>query len=190
VLKPAVALCATAFLAFPAVTSGAGGDYVLDGGTKAQRQTVTAALAASSFDWSVVPGPITIHIVRGQPSRSIPHEIWLDANLLDAGTFAWGVVQHEYAHQVDYLLFDDATRANLLKRLGGRDWCYSVPDLPHNAYGCERFASTLAWSFWQSPDNCMRPAAHRDESSAMQPKKFRALVDGLARKMARRGGAH
>ena len=183
-------LTAGVCLVFPATTAGAGGSYKFDGGTKKERETVVAALRASSFDWSVVPGPITIHIVRGQPSRSIPHEIWLDANLLDAGRFAWGVVQHEYAHQVDYLLFDDATRANLLKRLGGEDWCYSVPDLSHDEYGCERFASTLAWSFWQSPDNCMRPSARRDESAAMQPKRFRALVDGLVRKMARRGGAH
>jgi hypothetical protein len=186
-LKAAV-LCCVAALAYPSVMSGAGGGYVIDGGTKVERQTVAEALAASTFDWSVVPGPIQIHIVRGAVSRSVPHQIWLDADLLDSGTFSWGVVQHEYAHQVDYLLFDDATRAELLKRLGGQDWCYAVAGLAHDEYGCERFASTLAWAFWPSRENCMRPSSRNDESAAMEPKKFRALVDGLVHAtLARRG---
>src|SRR5882724_13446431 len=111
-------LVAAACLAYPTATSGAGGSYTFDGGTKKERETVVAALRASSFDWSVIPGPIAIHIVEGEPSRSIPHEIWLDADLLQAGEFAWGVVQHEYAHQVDYLLFDETQRTLLLKLLG------------------------------------------------------------------------
>ena len=172
-------LTAAACLASPATTAGAGGGYRFDGGTKQQRETVVAALRASSFDWSVVPRPITIHTVDGEPSRSIPHEIWLDADLLDAGEFAWGVVQHEYAHQVDYLLFDETERSLLLKRLGGRDWCYGTPGLAHDQYGCERFASTLAWSFWPSAENSMRPTGRRDESAAMAPAKFRALVSRL-----------
>ena len=150
------ALTAATCLAFPAATAGAGaGGYTFDGGTKQQRGTVIAALEASSFDWSVIPGPIAIHIVKGEPSRSIPREIWLDADLLDAGEFAWGVVQHEYAHQVDYLLFDETQRALLLKRLGGRDWCYGTPGL-----------------------------AHGDESAAMAPARFRALVSRLTRSTA------
>ena len=177
-------LTAAACLAFPATTAGAGGSYTFEGGTKKERETVGAAPRASSFDWSVIPGPIAIHIVEGEPSRSIPHEIWLDADLLDAGEFAWGVVQHEFAHQVDYLLFGEAQRALLLKRLGGRDWCYGTPGLPHDQYGCERFASTLAWSFWPSPENSMRPAGRRDESAAMAPAKFRALVSRLTRQTA------
>jgi len=178
VLHRLAVVTAVAGLAFPAATAGAGGarGYTFDGGTKQERETVVAALRASSFDWSLVPGPIAIHIVEGEPSRSIPHEIWLDADLLDAGEFAWGVVQHEYAHQVDYLLFDKERRALLLKRLGGRDWCYGTPGLAHDQYGCERFASTLAWSFWPSLENSMRPTSRRDESAAMAPAKFRALV--------------
>jgi hypothetical protein len=163
-------------LAFPAATGAAGDGYTFDGGTKKERKTVVEALRASSFDWTVVPGPIVIHIIAGEPSRSIPREIWLDADLLDAGEFAWGVVQHEHAHQVDYLLFDDAQRALLLRELGGSDWCYGEPGLAHDQYGCERFASTLAWSFWPSPENSMRPSHPRDESAAMAPAKFRALV--------------
>lgn len=188
-LRRLVVLIAAASLALPAATAGAGGaapSYTFDGGTRKERETVVAALRASSFDWSVVPGPIVIHIVDGEPSRSIPREIWLDGDLLNAGEFAaWGVVQHEYAHQVDYLLFDDAERALLLKRLGGRDWCYGKPGLTHDQYGCERFASTLAWSFWPSPENSMRPTVRRDESAAMAPAKFRALVSRLTREATR-----
>ena len=175
-LGRAAALLATASLAIPAGSGGADNGYAFDGGTPVQRQTVAAALEASSFDWQLVPGRVTIHIRRGAPSTSIPREIWLDADLLDAGRFAWGVVQHEYAHQVDYLLFDDATRARLLEQLGGLDWCYSVPSLRHGDYGCERFASTFAWSFWPSPANCMRPTRRGDESGAMAPAAFRALI--------------
>lgn len=175
------ALCAAASLVLPAAAIPAGGSYVFDGGTRAQRQAVIFALEASSFDWDVVPGPIVVHIVRGAASEAAPGEIWLDADLLDAGRFAWGVVQHEYAHQVDYLRLDDAQRARLLELLGGRDWCYGVTGLRHAEYGCERFASTLAWSYWQSPDNCMRPTSPRDESAALPTRQFKTLLGSMLR---------
>jgi hypothetical protein len=183
-LQRTAVLIAAACLTYPATTAGAGGAYTIAGGTRAQRETVVAALQASSFNWNVVPGPVAIHIVDGGPSRSLPREIWLDGDLLDAGEFAWGVVQHEYAHQVDYLLLDDAQRAQLLQQLGGRDWCYGTPGLAHDQYGCERFASTFAWSFWPSPENSMRPAGRGDESAAMAPARFRALVLRLTSRTA------
>ena len=165
-------------LVVPSIATGAGGLYVVDGGTPAERHTVDAALAASSFDWSLVATVISIHVVRGADSFAIPGEITLDADLLDAGTFAWGVVQHEYAHQVDYSRFDGELRAQFLKLLGATTWCYgTAPVLPHAVYGCERFASTLAWSYWQSPDNCMKPTSPTDESAAMSPRRFRAVLD-------------
>jgi hypothetical protein len=136
-------------------------------------------LQASSFDWNVVPGPITIHIVRGADSGALPGAIWLDADLLDAGTFAWGVVQHEYAHQVDYLVLTDEQRNRLMPLLGVSGWCYEVAVLPHAAYGCERFASMLAWSYWPSPENCMKPEGPGDESAATSPRRFRAVLDAL-----------
>jgi len=179
-------LVAAAFLGLPTTTSGAVRSYTFDGGTKKERETVVAALEASSFDWTLIPGSDAIHIVRGEPSRSLPREIWLEADLLDAGEFAWGVVQHEFAHQVDYLLLDDAQRVLLLRELGGRDWCYSVPGLAHDQYGCERFASTLAWSFCPSQKNSMRPTHHGDESAATTPAKFRALVSKLTSRTAGR----
>jgi hypothetical protein len=179
VLGNKIALCAVICLAFPSGTSGATTGYSFIGGTRAQRQTVVAALEASSFDWRLLPEPITVHIARGVESHSVPREIWLDANLLASDTFAWGVVQHEFAHQVDYLLLDDKRRTLLLDLLGGRDWCYDVPGLPHDQYGCERFASTLAWAFWPSKENCMRPTGSRDESAALPPARFRALIASL-----------
>ncbi len=113
------------------------------------------------------------------PPTARAGEIWLDANLLDAGTFARGGVQHEYAHEVDYFLLDDVRRARILPLLGGSAWCYDVAILPHAQYGCERFASTLAWSYWPSADNCMKPEGRGDESAAMPPRRFRAFLDAL-----------
>ena len=174
-------------LLLPSTARTDGGLYVLDGGTRAERHAVVAALAASSFDWSLVPAVVTIHIVRGADSFAIPGEITLDANLLDAGTFAWGVVQHEYAHQVDYLRLSDELRARFLTLLGATEWCYgTAPALPHASYGCERFASTLAWSYWQSPENCMRPTSPGDEAAAMPPKRFRGALDAALGQSARK----
>jgi hypothetical protein len=138
-----------------------------------------SALEVSSFDWDVVPGPITIDIARGIDSSAVRGHIWLDADLLDAGSFAMGVVQHEYAHQVDFFLFDDFVHAQLLTELGAADWCGETPDVPHSAHGCERFASTLSWAYWPSRENCMRPISAKDESAAMEPRRFRVLMQSL-----------
>jgi hypothetical protein len=179
VLARAALLFAAVALAVPARASAGGGRYTLVGGTRSERQTVVAALEASSFDWDLVRERITIEIVRGIDSQALPGRIWLDANLLDTGTFAWGVVQHEYAHQVDFALLDDALRARLLPLLGGNVWCYTTPVVADGDYGCERFASTLAWSYWPSPSNCMKPEWRGDESSALPPRRFRALLAAL-----------
>jgi hypothetical protein len=181
VIRAAACTAATlaAFL-LPAAAHAAGGRYVIDGGTQGERRAVVAALNASSFDWDAVEVKVDIHIVRGLDSYSTPGAIWLDADLLDAGTFAWGVVQHEYAHQVDYLRFDDSIRARFMRLLGASQWCYgAAPLLAHAAYGCERFASTLAWAYWPSPDNCMKPSSPIDESAAMSPRRFRAALDAV-----------
>jgi hypothetical protein len=162
-----------------------GGNYVFDGGTPQQRSTVRAALDASSFDWSLIPAQVTIHIVHGHASAATAGEIWLDPDLLNARRFAWGTIQHEYAHQVDFFLLDDAKRAQLQSALGGSNWCYGVPGLQHSEYGCERFASTLAWSYWQSSQNAMRPSSPQDESAAMAPRAFRDLLARLLRSGAR-----
>jgi hypothetical protein len=169
-------LCA---LAAPGLAHAGGGAYVFDGGTPRQRSAVHAALEASSFDWGLVPVTITVHIKPGVESEATRGNIWIDTDLLASGRFAWGVVQHEYAHQVDYFLLDDDKRAQLLAALGGSSWCDEGAGLAHAAYGCERWASTLAWAYWPSPDNSMRPTAPGDESAAMAPAKFRALLAEL-----------
>jgi hypothetical protein len=154
----------------------AGGSYTFAGGTAKQQATVRSALAASSFDWSVLPRQVVVHIGPVGSSYSEAGHVHLDSALLDSGRFSWGVVQHEFAHQVDFLLFDEATRAMLNRALGGSDWCYGVPGLAHSAYGCERFASELAWAYWPSADSSMSPAATSGESSAMSPAQFRTLL--------------
>jgi hypothetical protein len=188
-LGRAAFVCALVALALPAWANAGGGHYTFVGGTRGERQTVVSALEASSFDWSLVRTRITIEIVRGLDSQTVPGTIWLDADLLDAGTFSWGVVQHEYAHQVDCALLDAATRMQLLSALGGSTWCYTTIDLPHVDYGCERFASNLAWAYWPSPENCLRPEWPGDESSALPPRRFRTLLDSLLgrRSVGRRG---
>lgn len=161
----------------PSAANAAGGHYHVDGGTRAERAQIAAALNASSFDWSIVSGEIDIHVARGTGSYATPGQIWLDADLLDADRFSWGVVQHEYAHQVDFFCLTDADRAELQTLLGGQAWWSSPTDgLLHSQLTAERFASTLAWSYWPSPDNVMRPLKPTDESAAMPSAPFRALL--------------
>jgi hypothetical protein len=178
ILIPLLAAFAAA-LVIPTGAFAIGGNYVISGGTDYQQQQVRQALAVSTFDWSVVPAKVTITIGGSQSSESVPGQIWISSKLLNSGQFSWGVVQHEYAHQVDFFLFDDATRASLELLLGANDWCYEVSGLQHAQHGCERFASTLAWAYWPSSQNCMRPAGSNSESAAMAPAAFRAVVARL-----------
>jgi hypothetical protein len=169
-------LCA---LALSGVAQAAGGNYVFDGGTPKQQMQVRSALDASSFDWNLVPAQVTIHLAPNTDSYARRGHIYIDSNLLSAGRYAWAVVQDEYAHQIDFYLFDDATRATLNTHLGGKDWCYGVLGFGHSEYGCERFASTLVWSYWPSKDNTYKPTSKDDESAAIAPAKFRALMTDL-----------
>jgi hypothetical protein len=172
-------LSATCFFAFAQSALAGGGNYAFAGGTPKQQATVHSALEASSFSWSLIPSAITIHIGSFGDSYSTYGQVYLDASLLDSGRFAWGVVQHEMGHQVDFFLFDDATRAQLLQLLGGKDWCYSISGLKHSDYGCERFASELAWAYWPSPDNSMKPTSSTDEGGATPAAQFRAVLTQL-----------
>jgi hypothetical protein len=182
-------LCLGALL--PGTAHAAGSRYGVDGGSRAERAQVASALAASSFDFDVVAPQVTVHLARGVVSHAEPGQIWLDTDLLHAGIFSWAVVQDEFAHQVDFLLFDDTTRAQLTQALGGKTWCHTTnPGLRHGDYGCERFASTLVWAFWPSQSNAYRPTRAGDESAAMKPAPFRALVTRLvAERLAARGAA-
>jgi hypothetical protein len=157
----------------------AGGSYTVVGGTPKEQATVHAALDASSFNWGLIPSQITINVGSFGSSYSTYGQVFIDGSLLDAGRFSWGVVQHEMGHQVDFFLLDDAKRQILEQALGGKDWCYSVAGLKHSDYGCERFASELAWAYWPSPDNAMRPTAAGNEGAEMPVAQFRALLAGL-----------
>lgn len=170
---------ASCFGAWSPSALAAGGSVEVTGGTPGERAAVRAALAASSFDWGVIPRTITIHIGSYPGSYSTYGDIYIDGTLLDSGRWAWGVVQHEMGHQVDFFLFDDAKRATMLALLGGKDWCSSIQGLKHSDHGCERFASELAWAYWPSPDNSMRPAAPGDEAGFVPAAQFRAVLAGL-----------
>jgi hypothetical protein len=162
-------------LALSGVAQAAGGRYVFVGGTAKQQTQVRKALNVSSFDWSVVPAQIKVHIAAGFDNEATPGEIWLDSNVLNSGKFSWGIVQHEYAHQVDFFVLNDSQRAELGARLGGVSWWQSG-SVSHEQLSSERFASTLAWSYWQSKANSLRPTSKSDESAAMAPAKFRSML--------------
>jgi hypothetical protein len=174
-----IAFCALLVtLLAPGRALAVGGNYAFDGGTALEQAQVRAALDVSAFDWSLVPARITIHIRHGLDSEATRGDIWLDADLVDSGQFAWATIQHEYAHQVDYFLLGEAERSSLTHTIGAATWW---PDgtHPHAALGCERFASTLAWAYWPTHANALRPASRRDEAGAVPPAQFRALVAQL-----------
>jgi hypothetical protein len=165
---------AAAALALAGGAQAAGGSYTFDGGTRAQQSQVRAALNASAFNWSVVPQPVAIHIARGFDNEATPGNIWLDADLLDAGRFAWGIVQHEYAHQVDFFLLTEAHRAALAPVVGGSAWWGE--ELAHGSMSGERFASSIAWAYWPNGANSMKPANAVDEAGSIVPAAFRAQL--------------
>jgi hypothetical protein len=176
------ALVAALALAHAGEAHAAGGRYRFDGGTAYQRSQVRGALAASSFKWNRVRATVTIYIEAGVMSHSTRGEIWLDADLLDSGRFAWATVQDEYAHQVDFFLLTPQMRATLQSALGAKAWCYendAVQD--HSDQGCERFTSMVPWAYWRSKDNAYEagrvssdgpgeiPGSARSPPSALDP---------------------
>jgi hypothetical protein len=170
-----ISLAAVALGVAPAAFAS-GGHYVFDGGSQAEQAQVTGALNASAFPWDIVPGPVVVHIGRGVASHAAPNQIWLDANLLDAGRFAWGVVQHEYAHEVDFAVLTDATRAKLHALLHGTSWWGGEG---HSELDSERFADLIAWAYWTSPDNVLKPQSALDEGGQVPPAAFRVALTAL-----------
>ena len=161
----------------PDANAAARGGYSFDGGTPRERATVRSALEASAFDWNVISGHVTVHI-RAGGCDAAKGQIWLDPAMLAYGRNAWGVIQHEFAHQVDFFLFDNRTRRKLTRLLGAKAWWPGVGGLPHDKYGAERFASTLAWAYWPSPHNSLFRHAHA-EATAMPVLRFRRMMDAL-----------
>ena len=159
-------------LALVADASAGGGNYVFDGGSASARAQVRAALDASSFPWDLVPVEVTIHIEPGRAPAASPGEIWLDRRLLASGQFAWGIVQHEYAHQVAFFSLGRRARAFVTRVLGARGWCYERPGLDHDDHACERFASMLARAYSRVPTS----TGHVPAPSRMRPARFRSVV--------------
>lgn len=178
-------LVAVSLLA-PAEALAKGGQFVFEGGNAFQRTQVSKALSVSRFDWNLVPLS-TVHIKKGIDSYALPGHIYLNADLLNAGMFSWGVIQHEYAHLLDFALLDEPARTSLLPRLGATDWWLGEY---HDERGVERFASTLAWAYWPVPDNAMKPQRPGDESSAMKPLAFRTMLKKLLIARGVKGAEH
>jgi len=174
----AVVACA---LWCPATAPASVGPVVFDGGSPAEQTQVINALQASSFDWRVLPEPITVHVGSfAAGGFATPGAVFLDSGLLDSGEFSWGTVQHEFAHEVDFLLLHKEDHTELEAALHARDWCYEVPALSHADQGCERFASELSWAYWPSSENAMSPSdIGGGESTGMPPAAFRALLAEL-----------
>jgi hypothetical protein len=173
----------TAFLAAAGDAFPAGGHYVFAGGSPEARLQVRAALDRSAFDWDVVPGPITIRITDCGCAGSRPGEVVLDERLLTASPlgprYAWGIVQHEYAHQLDFLVLDQADRYRLSRRFGARAWCTDVAGFRHDDYGCERFATLVAWAYWRSAANVQRPDWRPAAAPTLRRAAVRAFVARL-----------
>ena len=184
--KTLLALATFVALTFTSPAHAGGGDYVFDGGGRAARAQVRAALDASAFPWGTVPVQVTIHIEPGVRPHSTVGEIWLDPALLRTGRFSWGIVQHEYAHQVAFFLVDRDERRRLTRLLAGRSWCYDAARRHHDEQACERFASALAWTYWPSRFNTERPTGATGARAAVPPRAFKRVIARLLRAPAAR----
>lgn len=179
-----------AALIFAGTAAAKGGSFAFDGGTPFEQQQVTQALAVSSFDFSQVTQAITVHIVPStdphlaggtEAGYSTPGDVWLSTYWLEFGQLGWGIVQHEFAHEIDYYVLTDAQRADLLKHLdpsgSTTSWCDHAA--LYEARPCEWFASELAYAFWPSDANIQAPNYTGNLSGHMTPTAFRAELDSL-----------
>jgi hypothetical protein len=180
-----VVLAAFVALAVPARAGAADVALEFSGGSDEARAEVIAALDASAFDWSLIGRPVTVQILGCGCAGSRPGVVVLDETMLASSpygrAYTWGIVQHEFAHQVWWYALDDARRSDLRALLGGADLCYEQPGLSHDAHACELFASTLAWAYWPAAGNPMQ--AER----AMGARQFRHLLGrmlGLSPRLA------
>jgi hypothetical protein len=138
---------------------------------------VVAALDASAFDWSLIGRPVTVQIFDCGCAGSRPGVVVLDETMLASSpygrAYTWGIVQHEFAHQVWWYALDEGRRIELQTVLGGADLCYEQPGLPHDAHACELFASTLGWAYWPAAGNPMQV------ERVMGARQFRRLLSGM-----------
>jgi hypothetical protein len=170
-------LAVLAVLAVPGKAAAADVALEFSGGSDAARAEVVAALDASAFDWSLIGRPVTVQIFDCGCAGSRPGVVVLDETMLASSpygrAYTWGIVQHEFAHQVWWYALDEGRRIELQTVLGGADLCYEQPGLAHDAHACELFASTLGWAYWPAAGNPMQ--AER----AMGARQFRRLLSGM-----------
>jgi hypothetical protein len=169
-----VLLAALVVLALPGKAGAADVALEFSGGSNAARGEVIAALEASAFDWSLIARPVTVQIFDCGCAGSRPGVVVLDETMLASSpygrAYTWGIVQHEFAHQVWWYALDDGRRSELQALLGGADLCYEQLGLPHDAHACELFASTLSWAYWRVAGNPMQA------EKAMGAWQFRRLL--------------
>jgi hypothetical protein len=172
-----VLLAALAALVLPGKAGAADVALEFSGGSDTARAEVIAALDASAFDWSLIGRPVTVQIFECGCAGSRPGVVVLDETMLASSpygrAYTWGIVQHEFAHQVWWYALDDERRSELQALLGGRDLCYEQPGLPHDAHACELFASTMTWAYWPVAGNPMQA------EKVMGARSFRRLLSRL-----------
>jgi len=112
-------------LLLPANADAHGGSYTFSGGSEAAQSEARNALEASAFDWGLVPETVTLQIIDCGCAGARPGVVVLDETLLEATpygrAYTWGIVQHEYAHQVWWFALDDEQGGVLQDTLGGAD---------------------------------------------------------------------
>jgi hypothetical protein len=172
-----VLLVALVALALPGAAGAADVALEFSGGSDAARAEVLAALDASAFDWSLIGRPVTVQIYACGCAGSRPGVVVVDETMLAASpygrAYTWGIVQHEFAHQVWWYALDDGRRSQFQTLLGGADLCYEQPGLPHDAHACELFASTLGWAYWPVAGNPMQA------EKVMGARQFRRLLSRM-----------
>jgi hypothetical protein len=138
----AVLAASSAALVCPAFGRASSRDVGFAGGSRVEQAQVREALVASSFDWNMLPGTVVVHIAPlDAGGYATPGNVFLDSRLLDAGEFSWGVVQHEFGHEVDFLMLHDDDRSILQDALGATAWCSQSDGLPHSAVSVSRRSS-------------------------------------------------
>jgi hypothetical protein len=170
-------LAALVALALPGTAGATDLALELSGGSEAARAEVIAALDASAFDWSLIGQPVTVQILDCGCAGSRAGVVVLDETLLASSpygdAYTWGIVQHEFAHQVWWYALDDERRSELQALLGGADLCYEEPGLAHDDHACELFASTLGWAYWRVAGNPMQA------EKVMGARRFRRLLSRM-----------
>jgi hypothetical protein len=164
-------------LAVPAKAGAADVALEFSGGSDEARAQVVGALEASAFDWSLIGRPVTVQISDCGCAGARPGVVVLDETMLASlpygRAYTRGIVQHEFAHQVWWYALDDSRRSELQAVLGGADLCYEQPALPHDAHGCELFASTLGWAYWPAA------ASRLQGEKVMGARSFRRLMSRM-----------